>query len=309
MKTSVTQLLSIKYPCIQGGMAWISDASLAAAVSNAGGLGLIAAGSAPSDVVRAEIRKAKTLTDRPFGVNIMLMSPSAADIARVVVEESVAVVTTGAGSPVKYMDDWKKADIKVIPVIAAVAQAIRMERAGADAVVAEGCEAGGHIGELTTMVLTPAVCDAVSIPVLSAGGIADGRGIAAVMTLGAQGVQVGTRFLTAKECTIHQTYKEMVLGAKDTDTTVTGRSTGHPVRCLKNRLSRDIAAMEKEGMDPMDLEERLSGSLRLAARDGDVKLGSVMAGQCAALLNKEQSAAEILEEMFGEADRILGARA
>ncbi len=309
MKTKITELLGIRYPCLQGGMAWIADASLAAAVSNAGGLGLIAAGSAPADVVREEIRKTRSMTDKPFGVNIMLMSPSAGDIAQLVIEEGVQVVTTGAGSPAQYIEAWKNAGIKVIPVVAAVAQAVRMERAGADAVVAEGCEAGGHIGELTTMVLTPAVCDAVHIPVLAAGGIADGRGIAAAMILGAQGVQVGTRFLVARECTVHQAYKEMVLGARDVDTAVTGRSTGHPVRCLKNRLSREMAAKEKEGVDPMALEEFLTGSLRRAAKEGDVKQGSVMAGQCAALVKQEQSAKEILDEMFGDAERILGGRA
>ena len=309
MQTEVTKLLGIRYPCIQGGMAWVADASLAAGVSNAGGLGLIAAANAPVDLVREEIRKAKMLTDRPFGVNIMLMSPSAVDIAQLIIDEQVPVVTTGAGSPVKFMEAWKAAGIKIIPVIATVAQAIRMERSGADAVVAEGCEAGGHIGELTTMVLTPAVCDAVEIPVLAAGGIADGRGVAAAMILGAKGVQVGTRFLVARECTVHPAYKEMVLKARDVDTTVTGRITGHPVRGLKNRMTREINALEKEDISPEELEERLSGTLRAAVQDGDVKHGSVMAGQCAALVTKEQSCAEILEEIFAEADALLGNRA
>lgn len=305
MKNEITELLNIEYPCIQGGMAWIADASLAAAVSNAGGLGLIAAGSAPAEVVRAEIRKAKALTDKPFGVNIMLMSPYAAEIAQVVCDEGVAVVTTGAGNPGKYVPMWKEHGIRVIPVIASVALALRMERCGADAVVAEGCEAGGHIGELTTMALVPQVADAVKIPVLAAGGIADGRGAAAAFMLGAKGVQIGTRFLAAKECTVHPEYKRMVIKAKDIDTTVTGRSTGHPVRVIKNRLAREILAMEKNDVSTEEMEAMLSGSLKLSAKDGDVKNGSVMAGQIAGLVKEEQSAKEIITDIFTKAEALL----
>lgn len=305
MKNQITELLQIDYPCIQGGMAWIADASLASAVSNAGGLGLIAAGSAPAEVVRAEIRKAKALTDRPFGVNIMLMSPSAAEIAQVVCEEGVSVVTTGAGNPGKYIPMWKEHGIRVIPVIASVALALRMERCGADAVVAEGCEAGGHIGELTTMALVPQVADAVKIPVLAAGGIADGRGVAAAFMLGAKGVQIGTRFLAAEECTVHPEYKRMIIKAKDIDTTVTGRSTGHPVRVIKNQLAREILSMEKKDVPVEEMEAMLSGSLRLAAKDGDVKKGSVMAGQVAGLVKEEQPAKEIITGIFNEAETLL----
>lgn len=309
MTNEITNLLNIKYPCIQGGMAWIADASLAAAVSNAGGLGLIAAGSAPAEIIRAEIRKAKELTDKPFGVNIMLMSPSAAEIAQVVCEEGVPVVTTGAGNPGKYIPMWKEHNIKVIPVVASVALAIRMERSGADAVVAEGCEAGGHIGELTTMALIPQVADAVSIPVFAAGGIADGRGAAAAFMLGAKGVQIGTRFLVAKECTVHPEYKRMVLKAKDIDTTVTGRTGGHPVRVIKNQMAREILAMEKSDVSTEEMEARLSGSLRIAAKDGDVKNGSVMAGQIAGLVKEEQTAEEIITEIFTQAEQLLGGKA
>lgn len=305
MKNEITELLNIEYPCIQGGMAWIAGASLAAAVSNAGGLGLIAAGSAPAEVVRAEIRKAKALTDKPFGVNIMLMSPYAAEIAQVVCDEGVAVVTTGAGNPGKYVPMWKEHGIRVIPVIASVALALRMERCGADAVVAEGCEAGGHIGELTTMALVPQVADAVKIPVLAAGGIADGRGTAAAFMLGAKGVQIGTRFLAAKECTVHPEYKRMVIKAKDIDTTVTGRSTGHPVRVIKNRLAREILAMEKNDVSTEEMEAMLSGSLKLSAKDGDVKNGSVMAGQIAGLVKEEQTAKEIITDIFTKAEALL----
>ncbi len=308
MRNEITNLLNIKYPCIQGGMAWIADASLASAVSNAGGLGLIAAGNAPADVVRTEIRKAKELTDKPFGVNIMLMSPSAAEVAQVVCEEGVSVVTTGAGNPGKYMPMWKEHNIKVIPVVASVALAVRMERSGADAVVAEGCEAGGHIGELTTMALVPQVADAVKIPVFAAGGIADGRGIAAAFMLGAKGVQIGTRFLVAKECTVHPEYKRMILKAKDIDTTVTGRAGGHPVRVIKNQMTREILSMEKSDASVEEMEARLSGSLRLAAKDGDVKKGSVMAGQIAGLVKEEQTAEEIITEIFAQAEQLLGGR-
>ncbi len=301
----VTQLLGCKYPLIQGGMAWVADSTLAAAVSNAGGLGLIAAANAPADVVRQEIRRAKTLTDKPFGVNIMMMSPSVEEVAKIVVEEGVQVVTTGAGTPAKYMPAWKEAGIKIVPVIASVAQAKRMERMGADALVAEGCEAGGHIGELTTMTLVPQVVDAVNIPVLAAGGIADGRGVAAAFLLGAEGVQVGTRFLASEECTIAPEYKEMVLKAKDIDTAVTGRVGGHPVRQLKNAFVREILAAEKDGTDADKLEEMMSGSLRRAAREGDVKNGSFMAGQIAGLVKDIKPVAQIIEELFSQASALL----
>ena len=301
----VTQLLGCKYPLIQGGMAWVADSTLAAAVSNAGGLGLIAAANAPADVVRQEIRRAKTLTDKPFGVNIMMMSPSVEEVAKIVVEEGVQVVTTGAGTPAKYMPAWKEAGIKIVPVIASVAQAKRMERMGADALVAEGCEAGGHIGELTTMTLVPQVVDAVNIPVLAAGGIADGRGVAAAFLLGAEGVQVGTRFLASEECTIAPEYKEMVLKAQDIDTAVTGRVGGHPVRQLKNAFVREILAAEKDGTDADKLEEMMSGSLRRAAREGDVKNGSFMAGQIAGLVKDIKPVAQIIEELFSQASALL----
>ena len=255
--------------------------------------------------MRDQIRKVKEQTDKPFGVNIMLMSPHAADIAQVVLEEKVPVVTTGAGNPGKYIPDWKAAGITVIPVIASVSQAIRMERAGADAVVAEGCEAGGHIGELTTMALTPQIVDAVSIPVLTAGGVADGRGIAAAFMLGAEGVQAGTRFLAAEECNIHQNYKQAVLDCKDIGTTVTGRTTGSPVRCIKNKLAREIVAMEKNAKaDQAEMEQMLTGSLRAAVVDGDDKMGSLMAGQVAGMVRKIQPAKEIIEEIFAEAAKV-----
>ncbi len=305
MEKIIENLLNIEYPIIQGGMAWIADAPLAAAVSNGGGLGLIAAGSAPADWVRAEIQKARVLTDRPFGVNIMMMSPFAEEIAQMVCEEKVSVVTTGAGNPGKYIPMWHEAGIKVIPVIPSRALALRMQKAGADAVIAEGCEAGGHIGELTTMALVPQVCDTVQIPVIAAGGIADGRGIAAVRMLGAKGVQVGTRFLAAAECTVHENYKQKILEAKDTDTTVTGRSTGHPVRLLKNHMAKQASALENQNASLEEVEEFLTGTLRLAAKDGDIKNGSVMAGQVAGLVKSIQPAAEIIREMFAQCDIIL----
>lgn len=305
MQTKITDLLGIQIPCFQGAMAWIADADLASAVSNAGGLGIIAAGSAPVDWVREQVRKAKSKTVRPFGLNIMLMSPTVDEVAQVAIEENVQVVTTGAGNPGKYIPAWKEAGIKVIPVIASAAQAIRMERTGADAVVAEGCEAGGHIGELTTMALTPQVVDAVSIPVITAGGIADGRGIAAAFMLGAQGVQIGTRFLVANECNVHENYKQSVLKCGDIGTTVTGRTNGSPVRVIKNQLAREILKQESEKQDPAVLEEKLSGTLRLAVVDGDAKKGSVMAGQVAGMVTKCQPVQEIMDEMFGEAKKIL----
>lgn len=295
-------MAGIKYPIIQGGMAWIADSSLAAAVSNAGGLGIIT-GNAPVDWVRDEIRKAKKLTDKPFGVNIMLLSESAEEIAKMVCEEGVKVVTTGAGNPGKYIEMWKQYGIKVIPVVPSVALAKRMERAGVDAVIAEGCESGGHVGELTTMALVPQVVDAVNIPVIAAGGIGDGRGVAAALMLGAVGVQVGTRFLVAKECTVHENYKQKVLGAKDIDTHVTGRPTGHPVRILRNKLSRQFQLLEKECAPLEKYEELGRGALSKAAKLGDVEMGSVMAGQIAGLVKKEQTCREIIDEMLLEAEK------
>ena len=269
MKTKITELLGIEYPVIQGGMAWVAEASLAAAVSDAGGLGLIAAAAAPAEWVREQIKKVREMTDRPFGVNIMLMSPEADQVAKVIVEEKVPIVTTGAGSPEKYMADWKAAGVKVIPVVASTALARRMERCGADAVVAEGTEAGGHIGEITTMTLVPQVADAVEIPVIAAGGIADGRGMAAAFMLGAEGVQVGTAFAASRESVIHQNYKDSILRAKDIDTRVTGRTTGHPIRVLRNDMSRKYLEMEKSGADFEALEALTLGGLRKAVQDGD----------------------------------------
>lgn len=300
--TRINKLLGIKYPIFQGGMAWIADASLAAAVSEAGGLGIIT-GIAPVEWVRSEIRKAKELTDKPFGVNIMLMADNVEEIAKLVCEENVKVVTTGAGSPGKYMDMWKEAGITVIPVVASVALAKRMEKAGADAIIAEGTESGGHVGQLTTMALVPQIVDAVEIPVIAAGGIGDGRGVAASYMLGAEGVQLGTRFLVAKECTVHKNYKDKVLAAKDIDTDVTGRITGHPVRVLRTKLSREFIKLEKAG-DIEKMEELGRGALARAAKDGDLDRGSVMAGQISGLINKEQSAKEIIDEIFLEADNV-----
>lgn len=305
IKTRVTELLNIKYPIIQGGMAWVADANLAAAVSNAGGLGLIAGGAAPAEVIRQEILKVREMTDKPFGVNIMLLNPNTEDLADLVVEMKVPVVTTGAGSPVKYIQKWHDAGIKVIPVMPNAQQAKRVEKYGADAVVVEGCEAGGHIGEMTTMVLTPETADTVSIPVITAGGVADGRGLAAAFLLGAEGVQVGTRFLSAVECNISQAYKDMVIKAKGSDTTVTGRSNGHPVRALKNRMTRKYLEMEKEGLSFEELEHLTVGSLRKAVKDGNVDEGSFMSGQSAGLVHKIQTCQEIIEEMFSEAEDIL----
>jgi len=299
--------LGIKYPIIQGGMAWISDSSLAAAVANAGGLGLIAAANTPVEYIREEIRKAKELTDKPFGVNIMLLSENADAVARLVCEEGIKVVTTGAGSPGKYLKMWKEHGITVIPVVASVALARRMEKEGADAVIAEGGEAGGHVGELTTMALIPQVVDAVDIPVIAAGGIGDGRGIAAAFMLGASGVQVGTRFLVARECTVHQNYKNRVLKAKDIDSVVTGRPTGHPVRVLRNRLSRQFEELERTGAPLEKYEELGAGALKRAVKEGDMDNGSVMAGQIAGLIKKEQTCKEIIEEMFADAQERLKA--
>ncbi|SDN82723.1 enoyl-[acyl-carrier-protein] reductase FabK [Acetanaerobacterium elongatum] len=302
IKTRLTELLGVQYPIIQGGMAWVADANLAAAVSNAGGLGLIAAANAPAEVVRNEIRKAKTMTDKPFGVNIMLMSPYAAEVAQVVADEGVKVVTTGAGNPGKYMEAWKAAGIIVIPVVPSAALAKRMERSGADAVVAEGCESGGHIGELTTMALLPQVCDAVSIPVIGAGGIADERGLAAALMLGASGVQIGTLFLACNECNIHENYKKLVLEAGDTDTAVTGRGLGHPARALKNKFTRRITELEKSGATAEELENALAGSLRKAAVEGDVEHGAFMCGQVAGMIHEIRPAKEIVESLMAKTE-------
>lgn len=301
-ESRITKLLDIKYPIVQGGMARIADASLASAVSEAGGLGIIT-GAAPTEWVRNEIRKAKEMTDKPFGVNIMLMSPNAEEVINLVCEEKVSVVTTGAGSPGKYIDKFKENGIKVIPVVASVALAKRMEKLGADAVVAEGCESGGHIGNLTTMALVPQVVDAVSIPVVAAGGIGDGRGFMASLMLGAEGAQIGTRFLVAKECTVHQNYKNKVLKSNDIDTEVTGRCTGHPVRVLRNRLTREFLKEEKEGASIEVLEKLGQGALSKAV-NGDVDYGSVMAGQIAGMINKEQSAKEIIDEILSQAEEL-----
>ena len=306
MKTRITELLGIEHPIIQGGMAWVAESHLAAAVSAAGGLGLIGGANAPAEVIRNYIREVKAVTDKPFGVNIMLMSPYADEVAKVVVEEGVKVVTTGAGNPEKYMEMWKAAGIKVIPVVASVALAKRMERYGADAVVAEGTESGGHIGEATTMTLVPQVVDAVSIPVIAAGGIGDGRGIAAAFMLGAEAVQMGTRFLVAKECTVHQNYKDRVLKAKDIDSTVTGRTHGHPVRCLRNQMTREYVKLENEGKSFEELEYLTLGTLRKAVQEGDVTNGTVMAGQIAGLVSKEQTCKEMIDEMMEQAEKLLG---
>ena len=305
METKITELLGIKYPIIQGGMAWVAEYHLAAAVSEAGGLGIIGAGGAPASFVREQIQKVKEITNKPFGVNIMLMNPEADQIAQVVVDEGVKVVTTGAGNPGKYMAMWKEAGIKVIPVVASAALAKMMERAGADAVVAEGMESGGHIGEATTMTLVPQVVDAVSIPVIAAGGIGDGRGFAAAMMLGAQAVQMGTRFIVARESIVHDNYKQKVIAAKDIDTAVTGRSTGHPIRCIRNKTTREYLKLEKEGASFEELEKLTLGGLRKAVVEGDVIEGSVMAGQIAGLVKKEQTCAEMIQEIMAQAEELL----
>ncbi|HHT96424.1 MAG TPA: enoyl-[acyl-carrier-protein] reductase FabK [Clostridiales bacterium] len=305
MKSRVSKMLDLKYPIFQGAMAWISEASLVAAVSEAGGLGILAAGSAPTDHIRKEIRKIKASTDKPFGVNIMLISENAEEIADLVCEEGVKVVTTGAGLPGKYMERWKENNIIVIPVVASVAMAKRLERSGADAVIAEGTEAGGHIGELTTMALVPQIVDAVSIPVIAAGGIADGRGIAAAFMLGADAVQMGTRFLSAHECIIHDNYKQKIINAKDIDTVVSGRRTGHPVRVLKNRLTKQFQDLDTS-LAPLEEYEKLGqGALAKGVIEGDTAYGSLMAGQIAALVKKEQSCQDIITEIYEEAKQIL----
>ena len=305
IKTELCELLNIKYPIFQGGMAWIADASLAAAVSNAGGLGIIAAMNANADWLREEIHKVRTMTDKPFGVNIMLMSPFADEVSDLVVEEKVPVVVTGAGNPGKYMKKWVEAGIKVIPVVASVAMAKRMERYGADAVVAEGMEAGGHIGNQTTMALIPQIVDAVNIPVIAAGGIGDGRGVAASFMLGAEGVQMGTRFVVADESIVHDNYKDRIVKAKDIDSVVTGQSTGHPVRCLRNQMTKEYIKKEQEGVPFEELERMTLGSLRKAVMDGDILNGTVMAGQIAGLVSKRQSCKEILQEIMTEAEKLL----
>lgn len=306
IKSAICEMLGIRYPIFQGGMAWIADGKLAAAVSNGGGLGIIAAGNAQGEYVREQIRNARKLTDRPIGVNIMLMSPFADEVAKVAAEEKADVVTTGAGNPSKYMAGWKEAGIKVIPVVASVALAKLMERVGASAVIAEGGESGGHVGELTTMVLVPQICDAVSIPVIAAGGIADGRGAAAAFLLGAQGIQMGTRFLSAQECSIHPVYKQKILKATDLCTMVTGKRLGHPVRSLRTQFARDYTKAEYGGMPDEELEALGAGALRRAVVEGDTEKGCFLSGQIAAMVKKEQPAAEIVREVAEEAEKVLG---
>lgn len=305
IKSDICTMLGIEYPVLQGGMAWIADGRLAAAVSNGGGLGIIAAGNAPGEAVRAQIQLAKQLTDQPIGVNVMLLSPFAEEVARVVAEERVAVVTTGAGNPAPYIKAWLAAGIRVIPVVASVAMAKLMTRLGASALIAEGGESGGHIGELTTMVLVPQICDATPLPVIAAGGIADGRGVAAALMLGAQGVQMGTRFLSAEECTIHPVYKEKILKAGDLCTMVTGRRLGHPVRSLRTKFARAYAKAEYGGMSDEELEALARGALRLAVQEGDAENGCFLSGQIAAMVKKEQPAAEIVREVMEEAEPLL----
>ena len=305
MKTEITELLGIQYPIIQGGMAWVGTWELASAVSEAGGLGIIGSGGAPAEWVKDQIQQVKKHTDKPFGVNLMLMNPDADKIAQIIAEEHVEVVTTGAGNPEKYMKMWKEAGVKVVPVVASVALARRMERSGADAVIAEGTESGGHIGETTTMVLVPQVVDAVSIPVIAAGGIADGRGFAAAMMLGAKAVQMGTIFVASKESIVHEAYKQKVIKAKDIDTKVSGRSTGHPVRTLRNQQTKEYLRLEAAGASLEELEKLTLGGLRKAVVDGDVMHGSVMAGQIAGLVKEELSCKEIIEKVYGEAQELL----
>lgn len=305
IKSKICEILGIRYPVFQGGMAWIADGKLAAAVSEGGGLGIIAAGNAPGEYVREQLRIAKSMTSKPIGVNIMLMSPFADEVAEVVVEEKADVVTTGAGNPGKYIESWKEAGIKVIPVVASVAMAKRLTRMGVTALIAEGGESGGHVGELTTMVLVPQICDATDLPVIAAGGIADGRGVAAALMLGACGVQMGTRFLSAEECTIHPSYKEKILKATDLCTMVTGKRLGHPVRSLRTPFARDYSKAEYGGMPDEELEALGTGALRLAVQEGDNEKGCFLAGQIAAMVKKEQPAAEIVREVIEEAEPIL----
>ncbi len=305
VKSAICEMLGIEYPVFQGGMAWIADGKLAAAVSNGGGLGIIAAGNAPGDYVRAQIRAARSITPKPIGVNIMLLSPFADEVAKVVREERVEIVTTGAGNPSKYIREWLEAGIKVIPVVASVAMAKLMTRIGASALIAEGGESGGHVGELTTMVLVPQICDATALPVIAAGGIADGRGVAAALMLGACGVQMGTRFLSAEECTIHPVYKQKILKATDLCTMVTGKRLGHPVRSLRTQFAREYSKAEYGGMPDEELEALATGALRLAVQEGDEEKGCFLSGQVAAMVRKEQPAAEIVKEVMEEAEAIL----
>lgn len=305
IKTELCDLVGIKYPLFQGGMAWISDGKLAAAVSNAGGLGIIAGGNAPGEYVAEQIKIAKSLTDKPFGVNVMLMSPFADEVAEVVAKERVAVVTTGAGNPSKYIEEWKSAGIKVIPVIASVAMAKRMARLDVTALIAEGGESGGHVGELATISLVPQIVDAVDVPIIAAGGIADGRGFGAALMLGACGVQMGTRFLAAHECTIHPTYKEKVLKASDLGTVVTGRRLGHPVRSLKTPFSRKYAQAEYTSIPDEELESMAVGAMRYAVQDGDLDRGCFPAGQVAGMVMKEESAKDIIEDVMSGAEEVL----
>lgn len=305
MNTRITQLLGIEYPILQGGMAWIAESTLASAVSNGGGAGIIAGGSAPIDYLREQIRKTKSLTDKPFGVNIMLMSPNADDLAQLVIDEKVPFVTTGAGNPAKYIKAWKDANIKVIPVVSTVNLAKRMERSGADAIIAEGTESGGHIGDNTTMCLVPQVVDAVSVPVIAAGGIADGRGVAASFMLGAEGVQVGTRFLASEEVQINSVYKELVIKAKDTDNIVTGRFTGHPCRNIKTKFSKKLQTFERDGGTPEQFEEITLGSLRKAVQDGNIEEGSFLCGAIAGMITEVKPCTDIIKEMFDQAEKLL----
>ncbi|MEG1848273.1 MAG: enoyl-[acyl-carrier-protein] reductase FabK [Lachnospiraceae bacterium] len=305
MQTRITELLGIEYPIFQGGMAWVAEYHLAGAVSEAGGLGLIGAASAPPEIVREQIREAKKLTDKPFGVNVMLLNPNAEDVAKLVIEEGIKVVTTGAGSPEKYIAMWREAGVKVIPVVASVAMARRMERIGADAVIAEGMESGGHIGATTTMALVPQVVDAVKIPVVAAGGIADGRGFAASLMLGAEAVQIGTRFVVARESIVHENYKNKIIAAKDIDSEITGAATGHPIRVLRNQMTREYLKMEQEGATFEELEYLTLGSLRKAVMEGDVVTGSLMAGQIAGLVKSEQSCKEIIDSIMSQARALL----
>ncbi|WHH59411.1 enoyl-[acyl-carrier-protein] reductase FabK [Petroclostridium sp. X23] len=298
MKTRICDILGIEYPILQGGMAWVSTAELAAAVSNGGGLGIIAAGNAPADWLRNQVKKARELTDKPFGVNVMLLSPFVDEVMDVIYEEKVSVITTGAGNPGKYIEKLKSIGTKIIPVVPSVALAKKMEKCGVDAVIAEGTESGGHVGELTTMVLVPQVVDAVNIPVIAAGGIGDSRGIVAAFSLGAEGVQIGTRFLCSTECTVHENYKMAVIGAKDRDAVVTGRSTGHPVRTLKNKLTKEFDKLEESKASVEDIENLGKGRLQAAVCDGDVVFGSVMAGQIAGLIGDIKPCKEIIDELM-----------
>lgn len=305
IKTSLCDLLGIQYPIIQGGMAWVATAELAAAVSNAGGLGIIGAGNAPGDYVRKEIRKIKTMTDKPFGVNIMLLSPFVNEVIDIVCEERVPVITTGAGNPGKYIEKFKLSGTKVIPVVPSVALAKKMEQEGVDAVIAEGMESGGHIGELTTMALVPQIVDAVTLPVIAAGGIADGRGLVAALSLGAEGIQMGTIFVCSDECTAHENYKNALIKAGDRGTIVTGRATGHPVRMIKNKLARQFQKLEENIYNEAEYEKLGVGRLKIAVVDGDTDMGSVMAGQIAGIIKSIKPVRKIIEEIIDEANNVL----